>query len=249
MERAVFDRMAELDEQHWWYVARRRILAQLIARKVAPPENARLLEIGCGTGHNLVMLGAFGRVDALEIDAEARAIASKRIGRPVGEARLPALEGVADGTYDLALLLDVLEHVEEDQASLEAVAAKLAPGGRLLITVPANPWMWSAHDEAHHHFRRYTRAGLTSVAQKAGFEVLHSYFFNSLLFPVVAAARIAGKLAGSNASDDAMPSPAMNTVLRTVFNFERHLIGRVSMPFGVSIAMILAARGDHLPIR
>src|SRR3546814_8803638 len=100
MERVVYDRMAELDSRHWWYRARRDILARLIERKVRLPSDARILEIGCGTGHNLAMLARFGTVDGIEIDAAARAVASERLGRPVGDAPLPALTGDEDGRYD-----------------------------------------------------------------------------------------------------------------------------------------------------
>ena len=92
MDRIVYDRMAEHDSTHWWYVARRDILADYIARYVQPPKDARILEIGCGTGHNLPMLGAFGTVDAIEIDEAARTVASVRLGKEVGTAPLPELK-------------------------------------------------------------------------------------------------------------------------------------------------------------
>jgi SAM-dependent methyltransferase len=98
MERIIFDRMADLDSRHWWYRARREVLAKLIARKIRPPRDARILEIGCATGHNLGMLARFGEVEAVELDAAARAIATQRLGKPVAEHR-PAAEarrGLAD---------------------------------------------------------------------------------------------------------------------------------------------------------
>ena len=97
MERVVYDRMAELDEVHWWYTARRRILASLIERVVRPPADARILEVGCGTGHNLKMLGQFGTVDGIEIDDAARAIAEMRLGHSISSARLPELSGIKRG--------------------------------------------------------------------------------------------------------------------------------------------------------
>ena len=93
MEREVYEDMAEHDERHWWYRARRRVVAELIRRKVPLPKDAKLLEIGCGTGHNLPMLGEFGQVDALEVDPIARGMAEKRLGRTVLSSPLPALEG------------------------------------------------------------------------------------------------------------------------------------------------------------
>jgi SAM-dependent methyltransferase len=240
MERAVFDRMAELDSRHWWFVARRRILSELIEREVPLPADARILEIGCGTGHNFEMLGRFGRVEAIEVDDEARALSSSRLGREVGSSPLPELPGIADGSYHLIALLDVLEHIEEDRASLASIKRKLAPNGRVLLTVPANQWMWSAHDAAHHHHRRYSKAGLRQVIEEAGLKVETLSYFNSLLFPVAAAARIVGRATKKTESDDAMPSAPVNAVLEKIFGFERHLIGRVPLPAGVSLVAILS---------
>ncbi len=240
MDRAVFDRMAELDQHHWWFLARRDILSTLLDRAVGQKKGARILEIGCGTGHNFSMLGRFGTVDALEIDDKARDLASTRLGRAVGDAALPALDGVEDGAYDVIALLDVLEHVEGDEAALLGIRKKLKPGGKLLITVPANKWMWSAHDVAHHHHRRYARGELLAVARKAGFRVDYTSHFNTVLFPLIAAARIVGKLMGRDSADDAQPPAAINATLRGLFAAERHIIGRTSLPFGVSLVTILS---------
>lgn len=242
MERIVFDRMAEYDQVHWWYVARRKILADLIKREVDLPPDARILEIGCGTGHNFDMLGGFGRLDALEVDAEARSLASTRLGRTVGDAPLPELTGVPDRAYDLIALLDVLEHVDGDKAALESIATKLAPGGRILVTVPAYQWMWSAHDVANHHKRRYSRRGLRAVAEAAGLKVRRIGFFNSLLFPLAAAVRIAGKIAGKSSSDDKPPPKPLNSLFEKIFGLERHMIGRIPFPAGVSLFALLSTR-------
>jgi SAM-dependent methyltransferase len=239
MERVVFERMAEQDQHHWWFVARRRILADLVRRVVKPPKAARVLEVGCGTGHNLAMLGEFGKLDACELDAIARGMASDRLGRPVLEARLPDLSMFKPGSYDLIALLDVLEHVPDDLGSLKAIRGLLKPGGALILTVPANKWMWSAHDVAHHHFRRYTKTELARLFRQAGYDIqLHSYF-NTLLFPAVAAARLFGKLRKSETADDAMPGKRVNSLLNKIFGFEAGLIGRMPMPFGVSLIAIV----------
>jgi SAM-dependent methyltransferase len=242
MERAVFDRMAEHDQVHWWYVARRRILADLIARDADLPQGARILEIGCGTGHNFAMLRQFGRLDALEVDGEARAFASRRLGHAVGDAPLPELNGVPDRTYHLIALLDVLEHVDGDQAALESIARKLAPGGRILVTVPAYQWMWSAHDLAHHHKRRYSKRGLRRVAEAAGLGVERIGYFNSLLFPIAAMVRVAGKIAGKSSGDDKLPPGPLNALFARIFGLERHIVGRVPMPAGVSLFAFLSTR-------
>jgi 2-polyprenyl-3-methyl-5-hydroxy-6-metoxy-1,4-benzoquinol methylase len=241
MERIVYDRMAELDERHWWYRARRRILADLIRRRIDLPNDAKILEIGCGTGHNLEMLGRFGTVDAIEIDDEARSIATRRLGRPVMKAPLPRLTGVAERAYDLIAILDVLEHVEGDRAALAAMATKLKPGGRILITVPAHPWMWSAHDVVNHHQRRYTRRTLRAAVDSAGLRLEMLSWFNSLLFPLAAAARVAGRLTGREDSDDKLPPAPVNALFERVFGLERYALGRLPLPPGVSLAAIVSA--------
>ena len=241
MERIVYDRMAELDATHWWYRARRDILARLIERSISLPAEPRILEVGCGTGHNLPMLRRFGRVDATEIDGFARVIASKRLGHAVLDAALPALVGVPERSYDLVAILDVLEHVDEDREALVSMAGKLKPGGRILLTVPAHPWMWSAHDEVNHHKRRYTRRTLRAAIAEAGLNLETLTYFNSLLFPVAAAARLAGRAAGNKDSDDSLPPAPLNRLLETIFRAEAYAIGRLPFPPGLSLAAIVSA--------
>jgi SAM-dependent methyltransferase len=239
MERKVYEQMAKLDSQHWWFTARRRILDGVIERIVRPPADARILELGAGTGHNLEMLSRFGRIEASELDPVARKLASERLGRPVVEAALPDLSMFPQGVYDLVALLDVLEHVPDDKNSLRAILNLLKPGGALLLTVPINPWMWSAHDVAHHHHRRYRTAEIRKLAVDAGYSIELLSPFNSLLFPPIAAVRLLGKLTGKDDSDDAMPSPLVNKMLDGIFGMERSLIGRMPMPFGVSLVAVL----------
>jgi SAM-dependent methyltransferase len=239
MDQQVFQRMAELDDRHWWFVARRQILEQVIRRVVRPPSNAEILEVGCGTGHNLEMLASFGRVSATELDMHARALASRRLGRPVQAAALPDLSIFAERRFDLVALLDVLEHVEDDRAAVAAIFSRLKPGGKLLVTVPGNPWMWSAHDAAHHHHRRYRKSTLRRLARDQGYTIELLSPFNTLLFPLVAAARLAGKISGRESADDAMPPAPLNTALRTIFSMESRLVGRVPLPFGVSLVAVL----------
>ena len=238
MDRIVYDRMAAHDSTHWWYRARRDILHDLLVRAQLP-KDARILEIGCGTGHNLPMLGQFGNVEAIEIDPAARAIASERLGRPAGDAPLPTLPGVERGAYDLVAVLDVVEHIADDVAALQGIGDVLKPGGRILATVPAHPWMWSAHDVVNHHHRRYTKASFRKAVEAAGLTVEGMGWFNSLLFPLAVGARAAGKLMGKDDSDDSPPPGPVNALFERVFGWERHLVGRVPLPPGLSIWAVL----------
>jgi SAM-dependent methyltransferase len=205
------------------------------------PDDARILEAGCGTGGNLDLLRQFGAVDALEYDAQARAIAAARGVAHVEAGALPDAIGFGDTRYHLIALLDVLEHVERDRESLAALGARLAPGGRLLVTVPAVPWLWSDHDVLHHHKRRYTAQGLARVVGDAGLKVEASGYFNSLLFPLAVAQRVAHSLLRRDGGLDARPAPWLNRALQGVFAAERHLLGRLSFPIGLSLYAVLSA--------
>ncbi|MET4896857.1 class I SAM-dependent methyltransferase [Sphingomonadaceae bacterium jetA1] len=238
MDRIVYDRMAAHDSTHWWYRARRDILADYLDRYGKLPGDARILEIGCGTGHNIPMLAAFGTVDAIEIDPAARAIAAQRLGRPVGDAPLPELPGIARGAYDLVAVLDVVEHIQDDVAALAAMKTCLKPGGKILIAVPAHQWMWSAHDVVNHHHRRYSKTTLVNAIKKAGLAPRKLTYFNSLLFPLAAAARIAGRISGRDDSDDSPPPAPLNAAFEAIFRLERHMVGRVPMTPGVSIVTL-----------
>jgi SAM-dependent methyltransferase len=241
MERSVYQQMAELDQRHWWYRARREVLAELIRREAMPPANARILEIGCGTGHNLEMLGQFGRLDAIELDDEARAIAEQRLGRKALSARLPELAGVRGRHYDLIATLDVIEHIDDDGAALSAIAGKLKPSGKLVMTVPAHQWMWSAHDVVNHHKRRYSKRGLRRLIEGSPLRLEKIGYFNSLLFPLAMAERFASKLRGKDDADVKLPSAPLNAALEAVFAAERHLVGRLPLPPGLSLFAVASA--------
>jgi SAM-dependent methyltransferase len=241
MERVVYEQMAELDDRHWWYRARRKVLADLIRRTAHPGKDAAILELGCGTGHNLPMLGQFGDIDALELDDEARAIAERRIGRKVMSDPLPELKGVSDRHYDLIAALDVIEHIDDDRAALAAIATKLKPGGKFVMTVPAHQWMWSAHDVVNHHKRRYSKRSLRALVDASPLRLEKIGYFNSLLFPLAAAERLASKLRGREDADVKLPPRPVNAAFEAVFAAERHLVGRLPLTPGVSLFAVASA--------
>lgn len=241
MKPEIYREMAALQERHWWFAARRLILAAVI-RRLQLPEQAEILEIGCGTGGNLGMLSAFGRVSAMEYDDYARAVATDVSGIAVAAGALPEPVPFTDGQFDLICLLDVLEHIQDDGAALARVRRLLKPGGYLLVTVPAYSWLWSAHDAAHHHQRRYTASMVRRKAGEAGLAVRRLGYCNTLLFPLIAVARLLRKLTGSTAqdSDAAMPSPWLNRLLTQIFAAERHLLPHGFFPFGTSVLALLS---------
>ena len=242
MERVVYQQMAELDDRHWWYRARRDVIADLIRREARPPASAAILEIGCGTGHNLAMLGGFGYVDGLELDEEARALSEKRLGRSVMRSPLPELSEVTDRHYDLIGAFDVIEHIDDDASALASIATKLKPGGKFVMTVPAHQWMWTAHDVVNHHKRRYSKRSLRALIDSSPMKLDKVGYFNSLLFPLAIAERAASKLRGREDADVKLPSAPLNATLEAVFRAERYLVGRLPLPPGLSLFAVASAR-------
>lgn len=242
MEQAAYQSLRDSQDEHWWFVGRRRIVARLIERFAALPANARVLEAGCGYGGNLAMLGQFGRVDAFEFDDAARAHAASIAERSVAYGKLPDDIGFDNESFDLIALLDVLEHIDEDVASLQALGSRLTPNGSLVLTVPAVPWLWSKHDEVHHHKRRYTKALLAERLSAAGLETAGIGYFNSLLFPVALAQRMAAKVTGESNSHDTAPPEPLNAALTSIFSAERALVGRVPLPIGLSLFAVARKR-------
>lgn len=238
MDPLVYQRMASHEDAHWWFVARRKIIARLIQVFAAKNTELKILEVGCGTGGNLGLLQQFGAVTATECDETARAMASRKAGIEIRDGRLPELDDVPEQDFDLVVLLDVLEHVEDDLGALKGLTSRHGKDGRLLVTVPAHPWLWSGHDVTHHHFRRYTARTLRKVAEDAGYRVEAIGYYNSLLFPMVILVRFFKKLLGRDTADDAMPSQAVNGILQNMFALERHVVGRVPLPTGLSLYMI-----------
>jgi SAM-dependent methyltransferase len=238
MDRGTYDRMRELQRDHWWFVGRRRIIETLLAQ-LELPKGAKILEVGCGPGGNLSMLRRFGEVMGLEPDEPSRAFASEATGVRIEGGALPDQLPFEPDGFDLVCAFDVIEHIEADAAAVAALARLIRPGGYLAVTVPAHPWMWSRHDELHHHKRRYRMTPFRRLFEAAGLRVCKASYFNSLLFPTIAAVRAAKMLAGADTSDDdAMPSAAVNRLLAGVFGAEQHWLKRGSLPFGVSIVLI-----------
>ena len=241
MEDAVYLEMSAVEARHWWYVGRRRILQDELSRHLAPAPHGgrRVLEVGCGTGGNLGLLKGFGAVDAIEPNNTARALAGRSAGVALHSGGLPNALPQFEVGFDLIAAFDVIEHVEEDKASIEALAARLRPGGVLAVTVPAFAGLWSRHDERHHHKRRYSRRGLKDIFRDSGLEIARLTYFNSILFPIAASVRLverAGLIESSGA--DKLPSEPLNGLLAGIFGSEARLLRWVSPPFGLSLLLI-----------
>lgn len=242
MDHSIYLKMREVEDRHWWFVARREIVRNVLSR-LGLPDQARILDAGCGTGGNLAMLNGFGQVEAMEMDDKARQLANARQQAKVLPGRLPDDLPFPRHRFDLITLLDVLEHINDDQAALAALRGLLKPAGRLLLTVPAFQMLWGPHDDDHHHQRRYRATGLGNTARTAGFSVDYLSYFNFWLFPLVTLARLAQRWATSPGDDGlTIPMAPLNRMLGGLFASERFFIPAARLPFGVSLIAVLKAR-------
>ncbi|MDG0025746.1 class I SAM-dependent methyltransferase [Trinickia sp. Y13] len=235
--------MADTELEHWWFRGRRDILCSILRQLKLTPQT-RVLEVGSGTGGNLELLAEFGSVSGLEMDADALAMSVERTsGRfDIRRGRCPDDIPFHDGTFDLICFLDCLEHISDDVGTLRRMHALLAPGGSIVLTVPAYQWLWSAHDEFLHHRRRYDRASLTRCAHAAGYRIERITYFNTLLFPLAVAARLCDRLLRrGRSSGDAVPAEPLNAVLYGIFKSESSWLARYGLPFGVSLLAVLKA--------
>lgn len=238
MEAGLYQQMRELEDRHWWFVGRRAIVASLL-RSSGLPRGARLLDLGCGTGGNLAMLSEFAQVVGAELDENAAQLASARGLAPIVRGKLPDGLPLDAGVFHCVTLLDVLEHIEDDRATLETVNTLLVPEGRLMLTVPAFPFLWGAHDVAHHHQRRYRAKGLRKLLEDTGYEITTLSYCNTWLFPVAAMVRLLRRWfpAGNAGADLSLPPGPVNTMLAALFASERRLL-RIGLPFGVSLVVL-----------
>jgi SAM-dependent methyltransferase len=232
-----------VQERHWWYAARRTILERVLERVFAEgvPDGV-LYDLGCGVGANLSVLERFGRTEGVDMSAEAVEFCRARGHVNVRRADLNTLDGVEDGSGSVVVLADVIEHLDDETPCLTAARRALAPGGVLIVTVPAYMFLWSPADDLNHHRRRYTSARLRRVIEPL-FAIEHLTYFNTLLFGLVLVGRaLESALRRPGADMAAVPRRAVNETLRAVFAAEAKFVPQRRWPFGVSILCIARKR-------
>lgn len=242
MEQAYELQTHQVEEAHWWYRGRREII-RAVLDGLELPARARILDAGCGSGRNMVELAHYGTVIGAELSE--RAVAKAR-ERGAGEVVCCSLEDLPfDGnSFDLAVCLDVIEHLDDDLAALKELRRVVAPGGFLVVTVPAYQWLWSHHDVVNQHRRRYSRRRLLAVAARAGWRCERASYFNSLLLPVAVVARLLSRLTvkgGDRSTDLWLPPKPLNGLLERPLLVEAALLrrGRWSLPCGLSVLAVL----------
>ena len=259
MQSPQFQMNSEIELRHWWFVARRRILAAIIDRVLAASPQTMVVDIGCGTGGNIAALA--DRYACVGIDPSQEAIALARARFP----QVPFIAGMApddlgdvSGQARLWLATDVLEHVPDDFWLFSRLVAATAPGAYLLLTVPAGPSLWSPHDESHGHYRRYDQARFQRLWQGLPAAPLLVSYFNRRLYPLVKLVRMVnrwrGKAGGQAGTDFKIPAAPVNRLLTAIFAGESRRLVRLldgrgrGYAAGVSlVALLRREEGSLVP--
>lgn len=245
MDERLMQAMLQVDEHHWWYRGRRRIVDAQLTR-LPLRESARVLDAGCGSGRMLQELERYGHPSGIELDPQAAEVARTRGHGEVQVGRLEELPWEA-GSFDLITCLDVIEHTPDDRRTLAELRRVAAPGGWLLLTVPAYQALWSLHDEANHHFRRYGRRSLRQAVTEAGWEPHSITSFNSVLLPAAALVRVAqrGRRPDASYRPELERTPAwLNALLEWPLRAEARWIARGwTLPAGLSLMAVLRNPG------
>lgn len=241
---------AEADD--WLHRGRARLLDGLLRRSLTGPRTSghdladqrRLLEIGPGAGGNLHVLHQFGAVDVVEAsDTFVELLRTRPQIRTIHHGGLPDVQ--VDATYDAIVAFDVLEHIERDDLALDWIAGHLRPGGVFIASVPAYQWLFSDHDRAIHHYRRYTRRGLERLLDTR-LRVAWSSYFNTTLFPLAVASRLVWQgrrrlsgQAGQPGKQSSATSPGLDRMFARILAVEAARLARgARAPFGLSAVCV-----------
>lgn len=229
---------AGLYRRHWWWRARERVVLATLRELVPDGKPRRILDVGCGSGVFLGALAEFGEAEGVEPVAELAAASPHRSRIHVTE-----FDGRfrAERPYDLVLMLDVLEHLPDPVVALQAARDALAPGGKLVVTVPAFRWLWTSHDDLNHHRTRYTRSELAKEARAAGFELLSARYFFHWMVPAKLLVRAAERVGRATAAPPVVPRAAINQLLYRLSVLEEGMFRRLRVPFGTSLLAVARA--------
>jgi SAM-dependent methyltransferase len=245
MRRDFEDRYHHVENEHWWFAGRRDLLSLMLRRANAGPA-CRVLDVGCSAGATIRRLQRDGYISVVGIDISPQAIERCR---NQGLQEVHVMDGQApdfpDGSFDVILASDVLEHVPDERAAVGAWFRLLRPGGLLIALVPAFMALWSAHDEANHHRKRYRLGELRACFEAGGFRTERASYWNFLLFLPAAALRLLQRFLPSSGAGDAeltVPAAPANWLFRTTLFIENRLLGAgISWPWGLS-AMVAVRR-------
>lgn len=249
MDRSAYDRWFELEDRHFWRIAKRELILELVERHKPQPQPGqplRLLDIGGANSLLSRELARFGDMTIVEPDLPTVEFARQAHGLDVRHGSLPD-DVPVEGTFDVITLIDVFEHIDDDLAAARAVFELLRPGALLIASVPALPILWSDHDVANHHRRRYVMRDFRELLLGGGFAVERLSYHTSLLFPAVFAQRLFSRFRkGIQEKAEypvTVPPAPINRSFYAVMNLERKLMRHVDMPIGSSLVAVCRRPG------
>lgn len=228
-----------LYETHWWWRSRERMVTNVI-ESLQLPQRSEILDFGCGDGLFFKVLRRFGNVRGIEIDRDLVSAENPDIGMIFSD-RLGS-DRYDDWRFDLITALDVIEHIEDDNAAVASLVSMLKPGGRLIITVPAFMVLWDQHDVINKHFRRYSRRGLMALVPCDASIVRTKFMFQSI-FPVKLVVAILNSFRNRAIAQHRVPSKGVNAALAKFCVAEFSVLGRHSLPFGTSLMAVIERKG------
>ena len=244
MQQHTYAILRRVEESHWWFVGRRRIIRSFLEPLVRqlqatrPGAPLKILDVGCGTGANLEMLSEFGEAEGVDISAEALSFCRDRGLAQVKQGAAESLP-YADGSFDLVTGLDVVEHLDDDLAGLKEMRRVLRRDGKTLLFVPAFMFLWGVQDDISHHRRRYTLSELKNVVRKAGFEIERATYVNISFFAPILLGRLFMRATRLRpASENNLTIGALNGPLGRILGAESSILRRVNFPFGVSVICV-----------
>jgi ubiquinone/menaquinone biosynthesis C-methylase UbiE len=244
MKHEEYERMYRFEDRYWWFVARRHLITSLLEALYPREGRLKILDIGCGTGAMLDELAPFGTVVGADFFPEALQFCVTRgVTADLARADVRRLP-FADASFDVVTAMDIIEHIDDDKAASCEIFRVLKPGGRLFVTVPAFPSLWSEHDEALHHFRRYTGPRLQDLFQRVGLSVVKVSYTVTTLFPPIWAYRQLSNLLpkhhaeGEKKANLVNFAGPVNAALLSLSQWETRLLHRLNLPFGVSVVCI-----------
>lgn len=238
MDKLLYQRFFEIEDAHWWFVARKAIVLGFLDRYLPEKPQRRVLDAGCGTGGMLKDLEGYGKLVAADFSEEAVKFCRLR-GYEIMQCSILELP-LRPESFDLIIALDIIEHLDDDAMALQELHRVCKPGGHLCVSVPAFQFLWSHHDDLNHHKRRYTKRQLEERLKAAHFQVLRCSYFNSFLFPFVLVGRLFGKgMREGPGPEWTIPSRAINRGLARAFAAELPLLRQFNLPIGVSILAIV----------
>ena len=230
----------EIQKTHWWFVVKKIIILEQIKKYFNKSENSKILDIGCGSGLMLNSLNQFGKTYGMDNSVEAVKFSKEIYNGEVRIGNLPTDLPYSVKIFDLIIALDVIEHIECDIESLEAINSLLKSDGMAIITVPAYMFLWSSFDDINEHKRRYTLNELKNKLIKANFKIVKISYYNTILFPIIYVIRKMSVILKKDPwSDLKKPNKIINYVLTKIFEIEKYLLREINFPFGVSIIAIV----------